>query len=59
MSVFVLDFRFDAMLCSNLWNENSDVGHVHVGRICLQTSGSPHLIQRVGVKLGNPCAQNL
>jgi len=27
-----MEFRFDAMLCSNLGNENSDVGHSNCSR---------------------------
>jgi len=37
--LLVMQFRFDAMLCSNLGNENCDAGHIK----CLC---GPHLARR-------------
>ena len=30
--LLVMEFRFDAMLCSNLGNKNSDAGHIKCSR---------------------------
>jgi len=44
--LLVTEFRFDAMLCSNLGNENSDAGHIKCSR-------GPHLAN--GLQVLHPC----
>jgi len=45
--LLVIEFYFDAMLCSNLSYENSDTGHIkysHGPHFCPLAAGSPPLV---------------
>jgi len=46
--LLVMDFRFDAMLCSNLGNENADAGHIKCSR-------APHLAREA--QFPHPCSK--
>jgi len=48
MCLLVMEFRFDAMLCSNLGNEHFDVGHIE----CSRGPQAPHRWCRQKVSLG-------